>query len=106
MSKKYNGYVKPEDEEIAEIYGETELPEPIEEDIPEEEPEVEEPKEEVFNTIYGKVNCPLLNVRKGPSKETEVLRVLKQGDSVEIIGAAEGWYKISPEGFVMTEFID
>jgi len=100
MSKKYNGYLKPEDEEIAEIYGETELPEPIEEDIP------EEPKEEVFNTIYGKVNCPLLNVRKEPSKESEVLRVLKQGTTVEIIGAADGWYKIAPEGFVMTEFID
>lgn len=76
-------------------------------DIQPEEPKkvVEQPKP--VESKKGKViNCERLNVRKGPSKEEEVVAVLKVGTVIVIekIKDNKEWYK-TPSGYVMSKFI-
>lgn len=52
---------------------------------------------------------PGLNLRAGPSKEDEILRVLKYGETVtpdHDREAPEGWMAVDGGGYVMTEFLD
>jgi hypothetical protein len=62
-------------------------------------------------TIFGKVNCKLLNVRKEPSFESEVVGVIKL-DSLGLINfneSTDDFYKISfdnLEGYCAREYID
>lgn len=50
-----------------------------------------------------------LNVREEPSKESRILRVLKNGEKVTVDPAADaaiGWFAVKGGGYVMGEFLD
>ena len=72
---------------------------------------IEEPQQE---SIIGKVTgCQLLNVRQGPSLESEVLCIIMEGSEVEIIDdpeANENFYRVCNaaglEGYCMKKFIE
>ena len=75
-----------------------------EEPIEKKEPVVEEVKEEKVkeNEVKHGVVTALLNVRKEPGGE--VVKVLNEGEIVNILDAKDGWYKID-DGYVMAKFI-
>lgn len=82
--------------------------ETIKEDVKIEEKKVEEPKK-TTSIIRGKVIGGLsLNVRKQPSTVGEIVSSLKDGEKVIIVDDSYAdWYKIqSPEGFVMSKFVE
>lgn len=55
---------------------------------------------------YGTVISNRLNVRKGPNKTADIVKVISKGDKVEIIKLVnDEWYEIVG-GFVMKAFID
>lgn len=55
---------------------------------------------------YGTVISNRLNVRKGPSKTADIVKVISKGDRVQIKKQVnEEWYEIIG-GFVMKTFID
>ena len=67
----------------------------------------EEPKKEVKKTpSTGKVISGSLNVRKAPGGQ--VIKVLNDGQKVQIAEEDGDWYKISGpfEGYVMKKFIE
>ena len=75
-----------------------------EESIEKKEPVVEEAKEkkvEEKKVKHGVVTA-LLNVRKEPGGE--VVKVLNEGEIVNILDEKDGWYKID-DGYVMAKFI-
>lgn len=87
---------------------------PLVENVSEEKKEVtEEPKQEQkpvkepeVRVLRGVVqNCTRLNIRKGPSKETEIVGVLSAG-IVTVVEETESpdWYK-TKKGYVMKKFI-
>lgn len=50
-----------------------------------------------------------LNLRADPSKESEVIRVLKLGEKIERdkeTEAPDGWMAVSGGGYVMTEYLN
>ena len=58
------------------------------------------------------VNCLKLNVRKAPTKGSEVLYTVNKGEELEIIvdEYAKGWYKVSKSdhkacGYCMSEYV-
>lgn len=54
----------------------------------------------------GTVISNRLNVRKGPSKTADIVKVISKGDKVEIKKSVnDEWYEITG-GFVMKAFID
>lgn len=58
----------------------------------------------------GFIICKKLNMRKRPSKEAEVLKILEGETEVEILDDTDnGWYKVcvgeNERGFCMKEFI-
>lgn len=57
-------------------------------------------------TIVGALN---VNVRKGPSLESEVLEVLRKGDKVRILDKDNNFYKVStsvnPVAYIAFDFI-
>ena len=76
--------------------------------------EIKDKKEDV-KTIKGKVaNCRLLNVRKRPSQNADILRLIKEGDEVELLNYSPNrnfdFYKVLLEdgliGFCMSKFIN
>lgn len=75
-----------------------------EEPIEKKEPVVEEVKEEKVEEKETKkgVVTALLNVRKEPGGE--VVKVLNEGEIVNILDEKDGWYKID-DGYVMAKFI-
>ena len=74
---------------------------------------VEDKKEEIETVKKGKVaNCKLLNVRKRPHQKAEILRLIKEGDEVELLHyhSSFEFYKVRLEdgtvGFCMSKFIN
>lgn len=65
-----------------------------------------EPPEEPVNGVV--TNCDRLNVRREPTKNSEVVAVIKAGTEVAIISSksTEDWYYIALwDGYVMKEYI-
>ena len=93
---------------------EEELVEELDEKIEDNKVE-EEQQEETQNQpepVYGVVhNCTKLNVRKQPSKDSEIVFVLNEGSEVSIDeeNSTEEWYSITHasgvEGFCMKQFV-
>lgn len=95
---------------------EEELVEELDERIEDnEEAEEEKQQEETQNQpepVYGVVhNCEKLNVRKRPSKDSEIVFVLNEGSEISIDeeNSTEEWYSITHvsgvEGFCMKQFV-
>ena len=61
-------------------------------------------------SAYGIVNCSKLNVRKGPSKNTDSLCVIDIGSKLEVEPFNEEWIKVTTaegvSGYCMLEFVD
>lgn len=56
----------------------------------------------------GTVTVDILNVRSGPSTETEILGKLSLGTTVELISENEGWYQIDYESktaYIFAEYV-
>ena len=76
---------------------------------------VEEVKEETVKTEApskkkGKVICQSLNMRKAPTTDSEILRILTKDTEVKILDDVDDtWYKVcvggAGTGFCMKEFI-
>ena len=58
-------------------------------------------------TLTGMVNVKLLNVRKEPSKESDVVEILDKDTTIEIFKSesTKDFYKTT-DGYVMKQFID
>jgi len=87
-----------------------EVPEEIKMEVeaPEEVPAPEEVEVPKLETVI--VEMPRVNVRKAPSKNSDVLAIVSKGDELTYKGAANKvWTEIStadiPKGFVMTELL-
>ena len=112
MSKKFNyskQYNKPEQEPVVKTPVDTQ---------PVQEPEVKPEVKPVDDTLQNPcktgvvVGCDKLNVRKGPSKQTNPASIISKGTVVKIVEVVnEGWFKISTandkiNGYCMSEFIE
>ena len=66
-------------------------------------------EDNIFET-YGRVNGDGVNVRSGPSTESEVLASVDTGTIVTVNGLVDGWYdvtcKYGTEGFIRSDFLD
>ena len=67
-------------------------------------------KTEVSSKKKGNVICQSLNMRKGPTIDSEILRILTKGTEVKILDDTDDtWYKVCVggvgTGFCMREFI-
>lgn len=73
--------------------------------------EIVEKKEELKPEVKtGKVvNCQLLNVRKRPKRDAEILRVIEKDDEVEILNNAGEFVRVKLSdgtyGFCMSMYI-
>ena len=66
----------------------------------------EEAVKEVKEISTGMVNVKLLNVRKEPSKESAVVKLLNFNDKIDILDdESKDFYKTT-DGYVMKQFID
>ena len=79
-------------------------------DVTKKEEEVvgaeEEAVKESKETLTGMVNVKLLNVRKEPSKESAVVKLLNFNDKIDILDdESKDFYKTT-DGYVMKQFID
>ena len=79
--------------------------------LTEDTEETEETNVEVqTKSAYGIVNCSKLNVRKGPSKNTDSLCVIDIGSKLEVEPFNEEWIKVTTaegvSGYCMLEFVD
>ena len=112
----YNQYGKKTESESVEEKEEVITPTDADTEPVEEADEVltEETKEidvEVqTKPAYGIVNCSKLNVRKGPSKNTDSLCVVEIGSKLEVEPFNEEWIKATTaegvSGYCMLEFVD
>lgn len=76
--------------------------------------QTEENKPAVYTVLKaGTVtNCSRLNIRKEPSLEAEILRVIKKGDDVEILDelTVNGWLPVllsdGTKGYTMKDYIN
>ena len=66
----------------------------------------EEAVKEVEETLTGIVNVKLLNVRKEPSKESDVVKILKNHDKIDILDDESTDFYKTTDGYVMKQFID
>ena len=61
-------------------------------------------------TTYGRANGDGINVRSGPSTESEVLASVNSGTIVTVNGFEDGWYdvtcKYGTEGYIRSDFLD
>ena len=85
--------------------------EEVDEVLTEDTEETEETNVEVqTKPAYGIVNCSKLNVRKGPSKNTDSLCVVEIGSKLEVEPFNEEWIKATTaegvSGYCMLEFVD
>ena len=79
-----------------------------------EEPVVKEPdilEEAINDPIEGIVtNCSKLNLRREPSADAIVLRIISEGDSVKILDKDEFWTHVKLpdglEGYCVNKYID
>ena len=73
--------------------------------------EIVEKKEELKSEVKtGKVvNCQLLNVRKRPKRDAEIVRVIAKDDEVEILNTAGEFLRVKLSdgtyGFCMSTYI-
>lgn len=87
-------------------------------EVEEKEVNVEEVKDELKDEVKDEVkeevkngklaNCELLNARKEPSKDSEVLFVVSKEDKIVILGEENDFYKVSvnnKEAYCMKNFI-
>ncbi len=65
------------------------------------------------NLGEASVNCPLVNLRAKPSSGSEQLKQLEQGETVNIIGLNNGWYKVDyitaygwTTGYIRSDLLD
>lgn len=112
MGKKYNNYSNKFVANKEEVIETTTL-----EQQPENNIEIENTQQEaempaqVNVAITGVVSgCEKLNVRKGPSKETDPVKVIDQGCDVIILEELPDWHKVritgdDTIGYCMSEFI-
>lgn len=86
----------------------TEPVEDVDEVLTEETKEID--VEVQTKPAYGIVNCSKLNVRKGPSKNTDSLCVIESGCKLEVEPFNEEWIKATTaegvSGYCMLEFVD
>lgn len=66
-------------------------------------PEVEQVEAEVVTS--GTVIADMLNVRSGPSLETNPIRTLYKGDKVEFTKENDEWVKLTDGGFCVSKYI-
>ena len=61
-------------------------------------------------TPYGRANGDGINVRSGPSTESEVLASVNSGTIVTVNGFEDGWYNVTckygTEGYIRSDFLD
>ena len=63
----------------------------------------ETPEKRHYKTV--RVNAIRLSVRKEPSQDAEIVRIVAQGDELEKVRDYNGeWIKV-PDGYVMAEFV-
>ena len=66
-------------------------------------------RDNIFTT-YGRANGDGINVRSGPSTESEVLASVNSGTIVTVNGFEDGWYdvtcKYGTEGYIRSDFLD
>lgn len=79
----------------------------VEEPIVTPEPEIVEEVIEEPKKFFGKVNALKLNVRKGPSASDVVIKVISNGDTIELesLDMTSGFYKTKDGNYVMADFI-
>lgn len=65
----------------------------------------EEAVKEVEETLTGMVNVKLLNVRKEPSNESAVVKILKKYDKIDILDDESTDFYKTTDGYVMKQFI-
>lgn len=73
-----------------------------------QESQVQEVREEEPKNKTGMVTVDILNVRRGPSTETEKLGALSLGTRIEILSEVEDWYEINYESntaYVSAEYV-
>lgn len=87
---------------------------PIEEQVSEEEEqntneENAQSQENTQNTSkVGYVNVNSVNVRRGPSTDSDIIDGLVMNDQVTVLGEENGWYKVSVnniEGYIAKKYI-
>lgn len=78
----------------------------------EEKIEVEEVKTEAVDTViatltvYDKVTTSKLRVRKEPSLDGEVIKILDEGARVEVVEElSDGWSRLIDGTFVMSKYL-
>lgn len=67
--------------------------------------DLRENQEEVTYAGETKTITRLLNVRKTPSLNADVVRILQPGDTVKVYETLGEWSQIGENQFVMTEFL-
>ena len=107
-NKTESTQVEEKEEAIAPTDADTEPVEEVDEVLTED---TEETNVEVqTKPAYGIVNCSKLNVRKGPSKNTDSLCVVEIGSKLEVEPFNEEWIKATTaegvSGYCMLEFVD
>lgn len=109
-NKKQREYVPPVVEEIPVATEEMK----VESAVLEPYTEQEENKPAVYTVLKaGTVtNCSRLNIRKEPSLEAEILRVINKGDDIEILdeSTVNGWIPVllsdGTKGYTMKDYIN
>lgn len=100
--------VEEKEEVITPTDVDTEPVEDVDEVLTEETKEID--VEVQTKPAYGIVNCSKLNVRKGPSKNTDSLCVIESGCKLEVEPFNEEWIKATTaegvSGYCMLEFVD
>ena len=100
--------VEEKEEVITSTDVDTEPVEDVDEVLTEETKEID--VEVQTKPAYGIVNCSKLNVRKGPSKNTDSLCVVEIGSKLEVEPFNEEWIKATTaegvSGYCMLEFVD
>ncbi len=89
--------------------------EEIKESLPidtKEKIEVEEVKTETVDTViatltvYNKITTSKLRVRKDPSLDGEVIKILDEGAQVEVVEElSDGWSRLIDGTFVMSKYL-
>lgn len=99
------------EENLIELETEETVQEEInDEKVNEDTENVEEPKEELKVEKYGTlINCDLLNGRKEPNSNSEIILVLKKEDTIKILEELDEFYKVlvnNKEVYCMKKFIE
>ena len=99
---------KVEEELVEELDERIEDNNEAEEEEKQKQEETQNPPEPVYGVVH---NCEKLNVRKQPSKDSEIVFVLNEGSRISIDeeNSTEEWYSSAHvsgvEGFCMKQFV-